>query len=83
MSSILKTLLTVAHTVCQTVPVLPLTKISVLTNDLQVSRYGNDSLSRVFTDSHYVQRGALAFPEKKVTHSVWSSSLGPVSHVHI
>lgn len=31
----------------------------------QVGRYGCDSLARVFTDNHYVQRDALAFPTKK------------------
>lgn len=35
---------------------------------LQVNRYGCDSLSRVFTDGHYVQREALAFPDKKARH---------------
>lgn len=37
-----------------------------------VNRYGCDSLSRVFTDGHYVQREALAFPDKKV-NAFWYS----------
>jgi hypothetical protein len=45
---------------------------------LQVGRYGCDSLSRVFTDNHYVQRDALAFPMKKVGHS--SSDTGHSIH---
>ena len=46
-------------------------------NFSQVGRYGCDSLARVFTDNHYVQRDALAFPTKKVGH--WACKLGTAS----
>jgi hypothetical protein len=53
-------------------PQQPLVHDHIAFRTLGVGRYGCDSLSRVFTDNHYVQRDALAFPTKKA-NALWYS----------
>ena len=41
---------------------------------MQAHKFGCDSLSRVFTDNHYTNSGALTFPNKKARlHSAGKS----------